>query len=77
MGKGNLTLIFGLLGFIPFIGLIFSILAIVFYRVGKDVPGEEKRAKTGFKMAIFCIVLYSITLISIIPILILILPSWI
>ncbi|MHA1285640.1 MAG: hypothetical protein ACTSQP_24305 [Promethearchaeota archaeon] len=75
MGKGNLTLIFGLLGFIPFIGLIFSILAIVFYRVGKDVPGEEKRAKTGFKMGIFCTIMYSIILISTISILILILPS--
>lgn len=46
--NGDLALLFGILSLIPVVGLLFSIPAIIFGKIGKE--NNEKFAKAGFIM---------------------------
>ncbi|MHA1414479.1 MAG: hypothetical protein ACTSO4_17910 [Promethearchaeota archaeon] len=59
MGKGTLALVFGILGFVvPFVGIIFAILAIVY--------GEKGMATAGLILGIISLVISIIVAIWII-----------
>ncbi|MHA1295969.1 MAG: hypothetical protein ACTSPH_05105 [Promethearchaeota archaeon] len=58
MGKGTLALVFGILGFVvPFVGIIFAILAIVYGKAAKDDPEEKGMATAGFWFATYAALL--------------------
>ena len=67
MGKGTLALVFGILGFVvPFVGIIFAILAIVYGKAAKDDPEEKGMATAGLILGIISLVVSIITAIYII-----------
>jgi len=67
MEKGTLALVFGILGFVvPFVGIIFAILAIVYGKAAKDDPEEKGMATAGLILGIISLVISIIVAIWII-----------